>query len=227
MSGGDGCRGRMGVREGALFRGPAWGNEGGHGGKREPGLIRYPLGKIQQKGVEKKSTHEFGGGQNESVPRHKPRRGHLRSEARTAGNVRPHVISKRNKGRQVISGQEDSIMATQLEIAPCGHCGGSGTCRNASNKMSCAGCARHGLFQKYAPADGLVCSICGGTGFIEPVALRLKHRTGPVLAAFIMSAAILTILVGHEKHFTEVLAFLGTLTGAITGFYFGGNRSSE
>ena len=73
---------------------------------------------------------------------------------------------------------------------------------------------------KHKPAHGLVCSICKGTGFIEPIALRLNHRTGPVLAIFVMSAAILTVIIGNEKHFSETLAFLGTLTGAITGFYF-------
>lgn len=86
--------------------------------------------------------------------------------------------------------------------------------------MSCANCARRGLFRKFHPADGLVCSICNGTGFIEPIAFRLTHRTGPVLAIFVMATAIVTVVLGHQNHFSEVLAFLGTLTGAITGFYF-------
>lgn len=111
-------------------------------------------------------------------------------------------------------------MQHQLSIQKCGHCDGSGTCRSGENQHSCAVCARNGLFMKHTPAIGLVCSICKGTSFIEPVALRFKHRTGPVLAIFIMSTAIVTVIYGHKEHFSEVLAFLGTLTGAITGFYF-------
>jgi hypothetical protein len=35
-----------------------------------------------------------------------------------------------------------------------------------------------------------------------------------------MATAISIVVTGHKDHFSEVLAFLGTLTGAITGFYF-------
>ena len=109
----------------------------------------------------------------------------------------------------------------QTKYESCGHCSNSGTCRNGQDGVACSICAQRGFFLKYKNAHGLVCSICKGTGFIEPIALRLTYRTGPVLALFVMATAIVTIVVGHENHFNEVLAFLGTLTGAITGFYFG------
>lgn len=41
-----------------------------------------------------------------------------------------------------------------------------------------------------------------------------------MLAIFIMATAVSMILTGYKDHFGEVMAFLGTLTGAITGFYF-------
>jgi len=117
-------------------------------------------------------------------------------------------------------------MDKQLEMQRCAHCNGSGTCRNGKDGESCAVCSKISIFSKYQPAHGLVCSICKGTGFIEPVALRLKYRTGPVIAMFVTVTAVITIIVGHENHFSEVLAFLGTLTGSITGFYFSRKKYS-
>lgn len=111
-------------------------------------------------------------------------------------------------------------MTEQPKYEPCGHCGGTGTCRNAENGSSCAVCARRFVLFKYSPSHGLVCSICKGTGFIEPISLRLSYRTGHILAIVVMSTAIVTAIFGFKEHFSEVLTFLGTLTGAISGFYF-------
>lgn len=111
-------------------------------------------------------------------------------------------------------------MATDLTLTDCAHCGKTGTCTRGENGGSCAVCARRGLFGTYSPAHGLVCSICRGTGLLEPVSQRLAYGTGPAIALLVMVITVVTIIYGHEKHFTEVLAFLGTLTGSITGYYF-------
>jgi len=112
-------------------------------------------------------------------------------------------------------------MEDRIHLEKCGHCDGTGTCKNGKDGQSCPRCARRFLFFKYSPPYGLVCSVCKGEGHIEPMGSRFLYRTGPMLAIYIMATAIMTIIYGQKEHFTEVLAFLGTLTGAVTGFYFG------
>ena len=111
-------------------------------------------------------------------------------------------------------------MEDRIHLEKCGHCDGTGTCKNGKDGQSCPRCARRFLFFKYSPPYGLVCSVCKGEGHIEPMGSRFLYRTGPMLAIYIMATAIMTIIYGQKEHFTEVLAFLGTLTGAVTGFYF-------
>jgi hypothetical protein len=107
----------------------------------------------------------------------------------------------------------------------CKHCNGKGSCTNGLNGESCAVCARRNLLLKHSPAIGLVCSVCKGHCKVEPTSSRLKNRAAPIIAIYIVAAAIMIIAGGYEKHFNEVLAFVGTLTGTVTGFYFGGNRT--
>ncbi len=116
-------------------------------------------------------------------------------------------------------------MSQQTELKACAHCIGTGTCRTGKEEASCANCANRWWFYKYEPAHGLVCSICKGKGYNEPIAFRLIHRTGPILAICVVVTALFYIVwLGRENHFSEVLAFLGPLTGAVTGFYFGSDK---
>lgn len=108
----------------------------------------------------------------------------------------------------------------------CKHCKGEGTCSTGVDGTSCAICARRNFLLKHKPAHGLVCSVCKGHCMIEPMSSRIKNRTGPLLALYIMVTAIAIVFVGQKEHFSEVLAFVGTLTGAITGFYFSGKKKS-
>ncbi|MCL1050731.1 molecular chaperone DnaJ [Shewanella abyssi] len=108
----------------------------------------------------------------------------------------------------------------------CKHCSGTGTCENGIDDSSCAICARRNFILKHSPAHGLVCSVCKGHCKIEPMSSRLKNRTGPLLAIYIMATAIMMVTTGSSEHFSEVLAFIGTLTGAITGFYFSGKNKT-
>jgi len=109
----------------------------------------------------------------------------------------------------------------QIHLEKCAHCGGTGTCASGPDGQSCAKCSKRFVFFKYSPSTGLVCSVCKGEGHIEPMGSRFIYRTGPMLAIYIMATAIMIIIFGTKEHFSEVLAFLGTLTGAVTGFYFG------
>ncbi len=108
-----------------------------------------------------------------------------------------------------------------IHLEKCAHCNGSGTCRNGPEESSCAHCARRLLFFKYKPSVGLRCSVCKGEGYIEPVGSRFIYRTGPMLAIFIIVTAVMIIIFGQKEHFSEVLAFLGTLSDSVTGYYFG------
>jgi hypothetical protein len=72
-----------------------------------------------------------------------------------------------------------------------------------------------------------VCSVCKGQVKIEPFSSRLKHRTGPLIAIYIIGAALMMVVTGYKEHFGEVLAFVGTLTGAVTGFYFSGRMKND
>ncbi|EMF7366400.1 molecular chaperone DnaJ [Vibrio vulnificus] len=117
-------------------------------------------------------------------------------------------------------------MADDVTFHECMHCKGTGTCASGKDGGSCAICARRNFILKHSPAHGLVCSVCKGHCKIEPMSSRLKNRTGPILALYIISTAIMMTVVGSKEHFSEVLAFVGTLTGAVTGFYFSGKRNS-
>ena len=109
----------------------------------------------------------------------------------------------------------------------CKHCFGTGTCTNGKDSESCAKCSRRSYLFKHNPPVGLVCSVCRGTCKIEPMSSRLKHRVGPLIALYIIGTAVMMVATGHKEHFSEVLAFVGTLTGAVTGFYFSNKQSDS
>ncbi|WP_148261918.1 molecular chaperone DnaJ [Methylomonas methanica] len=111
-------------------------------------------------------------------------------------------------------------MPEQPKLEPCGHCTSTGTCKNGNDGGSCAVCARRNFLFKHSPAYGLVCTICKGSGFLEPMSTRIKHRTGPLIAIYVILTAVASIFFGYKEHFNEVLTFLSTLTGSITGYYF-------
>ena len=105
----------------------------------------------------------------------------------------------------------------------CAHCEGIGTCKNDSGK-SCAACVkRNKLGGSETGYCGLPCSICRGSGTVEPTSLKFQNRFTPVLASAFVGLAFIAIGVFgffRETHFPAILAFAGTLIGSVTGFYF-------
>jgi hypothetical protein len=75
---------------------------------------------------------------------------------------------------------------------------------------------------------GLVCSVCGGVGFVELKTDRINRRITSLLAVLIVyfALALIGLLAAtNNQYFSEMLAFSGTLIGSITGFYFNKNSS--
>ena len=114
----------------------------------------------------------------------------------------------------------------------CAHCGQTGTCNNGNDLMSCIKCSREAknIFGKFfcKPAKGVICSVCKGYGVVEPYTFSLNNRIRPALASGIIVGAIVILpaALGTE-HFDAILAFSTTITGAVTGFYFGGTGGKK
>ena len=105
-------------------------------------------------------------------------------------------------------------------LYPCAHCKESGTCSTSNNGLSCAACvADHTLKGEHY---GLACGVCGGMGKAEPKTERINKRMAPILAYVMVMFLLIGIAVAAytDSHFSEVLAFAGTVIGAITGYYF-------
>lgn len=109
----------------------------------------------------------------------------------------------------------------------CKHCDGKGTCRNAENGFSCIKCSRKSklfpakLFNK--EIKGAACHVCEGHGAVEPWSFSLNNRIAPTLALAVFIGTVILILQSENSpHFEAILAFSTTLTGAVTGHYFGG-----
>ena len=115
------------------------------------------------------------------------------------------------------------------ERIPCAHCQTLGTCKNGAGGSACAICAKAGSkFRDYSQLPtGLVCSVCGGGGSVEPFSLKLQNRFLPFFAmGFVL---LLLIFLGiclfyANASFDKVIGFAGTLIGSITGYYFGGKQ---
>ena len=110
----------------------------------------------------------------------------------------------------------------------CAHCSGTGTCKNAENENTCLVCIKEQKVKSNGHTSGLVCSVCHGIGMAEPKSLRIHNRIVPMLAILIVYLALfLVILLSSKEHFSEILAFAATLIGSITGYYFGGKKTSS
>ncbi len=116
-----------------------------------------------------------------------------------------------------------NVIAT---LYACAHCKESGTCSTGKSGASCAGCiSGHSL--KGQEHHGLSCGVCGGMGKAEPKTERINKRMAPILAYVMVMLLLMGIAVSSytDKHFSEVLAFAGTVIGAITGYYFSRSQS--
>jgi len=130
----------------------------------------------------------------------------------------------------------------------CAHCNGEGTCINGKNNASCKVCVKktnsclrfHICSTKQASSSktekepvfsddneefGLVCSVCSGRGRIEQKGGRLSRYTltGLTAAIFVFSGILIFKFAGEEQ-FPEILTFVSTLMGSVTGYYFGQKR---
>ena len=120
---------------------------------------------------------------------------------------------------------KDSIMN---QLYPCAHCSGSGTCTNGKENESCFVCNKEAKAK--VGSKNLVCSVCGGIGLAEIKSDRINRRTAPLLAILIAYFALIFVFFlafTNNQHFSEGLAFSGTLIGSITGYYFGGNSKGK
>jgi hypothetical protein len=74
-----------------------------------------------------------------------------------------------------------------------------------------------------------VCSVCEGKGIAELSSAKWTYRYPAVLAVMLAVVAFLTLWVAMLRSasddFAKVLVFVSTLTGSITGYYFGGTRA--
>lgn len=114
-------------------------------------------------------------------------------------------------------------------LYPCAHCEQTGTCKNGKDGTSCSACVKRNeiffLFRLLS-YKGLLCGTCGGIGKAEPMTERMNKRMKPLLALFIiifMSFMVYYFAKTNSEHFTAVLAFAGTLTGSVVGYYFSSN----
>ncbi|GAB1265675.1 hypothetical protein [Aurantivibrio infirmus] len=117
----------------------------------------------------------------------------------------------------------------KANLYPCMHCKETGICTSAENGKSCQACIKYHELKKYQDYMGLACGTCGGLGQSEPMTERLNKRTKPILAMaiFFLVLSFLFILgVFNNPHFTEFLAFSGTLIGSITAFYFTNTKNT-
>lgn len=132
-------------------------------------------------------------------------------------------------------------------LLDCCHCGGEGTCKNGVDGKTCTVCAmrlanqndipKHRFLRNkqdyYSSFSGLVCSCCGGLGKTDMMTSRMNNRMPAALASVLsfvlllltcLSGAIL-VLSGKGE---PVFIFLSTLTssfmGAVTTYYFLGNK---
>lgn len=111
-------------------------------------------------------------------------------------------------------------------LYPCAHCNETGTCRTGRGETSCASCVERNSL-KGTEHYGLTCGVCGGMGKAEPATERLNKRMAPILAYAMVMLLLFGIAISAytDKHFSEILAFSGTVIGAITGFYFSRSQS--
>lgn len=102
----------------------------------------------------------------------------------------------------------------------CAHCKETGTCATGSQGSTCRVCMKANEMK--GGHHGLPCGVRGGMGKVEPQTERLNKRMAPVLAYVMMILLLLGIALAaiFERHFSEVLAFAGTIIGVITGYYF-------
>ncbi|QBE66345.1 molecular chaperone DnaJ [Pseudoduganella lutea] len=112
------------------------------------------------------------------------------------------------------------MSAITATLYPCAHCKETGACSTGHNGLSCAVCVgEHTLKGEHY---GLACGVCGGMGKAEPRTERINKRMAPILAYSMVILLLIAIgLAAYtNKHLSEILAFAGTVIGAITGHYF-------
>lgn len=106
----------------------------------------------------------------------------------------------------------------------CAHCAGTGICNHGQEGEACAACVKYHELNKSKKYFGLACGTCGGLGKAETLTYRLNNRMTPLLALSIVSMCFVLISIFglmKNEYFSEVLAFCGTLSGAVVGHYFG------
>jgi hypothetical protein len=120
-----------------------------------------------------------------------------------------------------------------MEAMKCAHCDGKGTCDTgkpgADNlKCACDKClAWNRRRDEVSSAVGIPCSICWGSGYkgLSSFSLLIQAIMPALIAFCIVLASAIYVVKGDPKD--AVLTFLGTLCGAVTGFYFGGRTQTK
>jgi hypothetical protein len=120
-----------------------------------------------------------------------------------------------------------------VDASQCQHCGTLGTCTTGNNGHSCARCKA--VWVKEFGIDpgkeykGLVCSVCRGRGIAESHRVKWEYRFPAVLALIFVFLTFMLLYFRQRIGIDPGLAltFAGTLIGSITGFYFGGAKTSS
>lgn len=112
----------------------------------------------------------------------------------------------------------------------CGHCEGHGTCHSGAENTSCFVCTKSaGITNQDKTYRGLPCSICHGHGCGAPTEVKTNRLMGAYVT-FACSAGVFIIIIMSgfffAEHLDKILTFGGTVIGSITGFYFGGRKTS-
>ena len=113
--------------------------------------------------------------------------------------------------------EENSVKNVTVNLFPCAHCKGEGTCRNGKDGLSCSVCLKEHKVKE--ESYGVVCSVCGGIGLVETKTDRINKRTIPILAIVIVYAALCLVvlsMVSKSDFFNEILAF--------SGYYFSSRK---
>ncbi|MBU6950925.1 molecular chaperone DnaJ [Hahella sp. HN01] len=117
----------------------------------------------------------------------------------------------------------------KLSMFPCAHCKESGTCAQGKDGASCNVCVKRNELRG-KEHFGLACGICGGLGLAEPFTDRLNKRFPAIMAILVVFSLMFIVSVAafiNNQHFSEILAFSGTLIGTVISYFYSNSNKMK